>query len=135
MRILCAVDGSEHSRWGVQALEALAGREPEHVALLHIIDQPTLQAAKNKNLVTAKRAIAAMEKAGIIVLRDGSPIGPTRPRASSNRATHKTPDHPHAWSVRPCHCEDSQATENRFDPDRIARPERHSGILVGERLS
>lgn len=70
MRILCAVDGSDHSQWGVQALEALAGREPEHVALLHIVDQPALQAAKNKNPVAAKRAVAAMEKAGAIVLRD-----------------------------------------------------------------
>lgn len=72
MRILCAVDGSEHSRWGVQALEALAAREPEHVGLLHIVDQPALQTAKNKNPVAAKRALAAMEKAGTIVLRDAA---------------------------------------------------------------
>lgn len=72
MRILCAVDGSEHSQWGIQALEALAGREPEHVVLLHIIDQPTLRTAKNKNPVAAKRAVAAMEKAGTIVLRDAA---------------------------------------------------------------
>lgn len=72
MRILCAVDGSEHSRWGVQALEALAGREPEHVALLHIVDQPAFKVAKNKNPVAATRAIAAMEKAGTIVLRDAA---------------------------------------------------------------
>ncbi|HWF60026.1 MAG TPA: universal stress protein [Nitrospira sp.] len=72
MRILCAVDGSEHSRWGIQALETLAGREPKHVALLHIVDQPALKAAKNKNPVAAKRAIAAMEKAGTIVLRDAA---------------------------------------------------------------
>lgn len=70
MRILCAVDGSEHSQWGVQALEALASREPEHVVLLHIVDQPALQAAKNKNPVGARRALAAMEKAGTIALRD-----------------------------------------------------------------
>lgn len=72
MRIVCAVDGSEHSQWGIQALEALAGREPEHVVLLHIVDRPTLQAAKNKNPVAAKRALAAMEKAGNIVLRDAA---------------------------------------------------------------
>jgi len=72
MRILCAVDGSEHSQWGVQALEALAGREPEHVILLHIIDQPALQAATNKNPVATKRALAAMEKAGTIMLRDAA---------------------------------------------------------------
>ena len=72
MRIVCAVDGSEHSQWGIQALEALAGREPEHVVLLHIVDQPTLRAAKNKNPVAVKRALAAMEKAGTIVLRDAT---------------------------------------------------------------
>ncbi len=70
MRILCAVDGSEHSQWGVQAFEALASQEPEHVVLLHIIDQPALKAATNKNPVASKRALAAMEKAGTIVLRD-----------------------------------------------------------------
>lgn len=72
MRILCAVDGSGHSQWGVQALETLAGREPEHVVLLHIIDQPALQAATNKNPVAAKRVLAAMEKAGTLVLRDAA---------------------------------------------------------------
>ena len=72
MRILCAVDGSEHSQWGVQALEALAGQEPEHVTLLHVVDQPALQAATNKNPVAAKRALAAMEKAGTAVLRDAT---------------------------------------------------------------
>ncbi|MBS0153545.1 MAG: universal stress protein [Nitrospira sp.] len=72
MRILCAVDGSEHSQWGVQALEALAGQEPEQVVLLHIVDQPALRSATNKNPVAAKRVLAAMEKAGTIVLRDAA---------------------------------------------------------------
>lgn len=72
MRILCAVDGSEHSQWGIQALETLASQEPERVGLLHIIDQPALQAATNKNPVAAKRALAAMEKAGTIVLREAA---------------------------------------------------------------
>ena len=72
MRILCAVDGSEHSQWGIQALETLASQEPEQVGLLHIIDQPALQAATNKNPVAAKRALAAMEKAGTIVLREAA---------------------------------------------------------------
>lgn len=72
MRIVCAVDGSEHSQWGVQALEALASQEPEHVVLLHIVDKPAFQTAKNKNPVAAKRALAAMEKAGGILLRDAA---------------------------------------------------------------
>ncbi len=70
MRIICTVDGSEHSQWGIQALGVLAGREPEQVVLLHVIDQPALKSATNKNPVAAKRALAAMEKAGTIVLRD-----------------------------------------------------------------
>ena len=72
MRILCAVDGSEHSQWGVQALEALASREPEQVTLLHVVDKPALQTAQNKNPVAVKRALAAMEKAGTIILRDAA---------------------------------------------------------------
>ncbi len=70
MRILCAVDGSEYSQWGVQALEALASREPEHVTLLHVVNTSALQAAKGKNPIAEKRALAAMEKAGGILLRE-----------------------------------------------------------------
>ncbi|MEO6308268.1 MAG: universal stress protein [Nitrospiraceae bacterium] len=68
MRILCAVDGSECSRWGLQALEALAGREPEVVTLLHVVDPSALRAGKERNPVAEKRALAAMEKAGGILL-------------------------------------------------------------------
>src|SRR5262245_26518924 len=70
MRILCAVDGSEWSQWWVQALEALANREPEDVPLLHVVDPVALQTGKDRNPVTAKRALGAMEKAGGIILRE-----------------------------------------------------------------
>lgn len=70
MRILCAVDGSEYSQWGVHALEALASREPEHVTLLHVIDTPALRAAQGKNPIAQKRALAASEKAGGVLLRE-----------------------------------------------------------------
>ena len=70
MRILCAVDGSEYSQWGVQALEALASREPEQVTLLHVIDRPTIRAAQGRNPVAANRALAASEKAGGGLLRE-----------------------------------------------------------------
>ena len=70
MRILCAVDGSEWSQWGVQALETLAGREPEEVMLLHVVDPSTFQAGRGRNPVAEKRALAAMEKAGGILLRE-----------------------------------------------------------------
>lgn len=70
MRILCAVDGSEFSQWGVQALEALASREPEYVTLLHVIDRPAIRAAQGRNPVAGNRALAASEKAGGIILRE-----------------------------------------------------------------
>ena len=70
MRIICAVDGSEYSGWGVETLKALAGREPEHVMLLHVIDRTSLKAHKRKTVVVDKRALKAMEKAGQLILRD-----------------------------------------------------------------
>jgi nucleotide-binding universal stress UspA family protein len=70
MRILCAVDGSECSQWGIQTLEALAGREPESVTLLHVVDPMALRVSRGRNLVAEKRALAAMEKAGGILLRE-----------------------------------------------------------------
>ena len=72
MRILCAVDGSEYSQWGIQALEAFAGREPEQVTLLHVVDKPALQSLTGKNPLGERRALAAMEKAGVILLRDAA---------------------------------------------------------------
>lgn len=72
MRIVCAVDGSEHSQWGVQALEALAERKPEEVMLLHVIDRPALQALTGKNRLGQRRVLAAMEKAGAVLLRDAA---------------------------------------------------------------
>ena len=70
MRILCAVDGSEYAQWGVQALEALASRGPEHVTLLHVVNTSALQTAKGNNPIAEKRALGAMEKAGSILLRE-----------------------------------------------------------------
>lgn len=70
MRIICAVDGSEYSRWGVQTLEALAEREPEHVTLVHVIDKTACLTAKGKAGSLDKRALAAMQKAGQLILRD-----------------------------------------------------------------
>lgn len=72
MRILCAVDGSEYSQWGIQALEAFASREPEQVTLLHVVDKPALRSLTGKNALGERRALAAMEKAGSILLRDAA---------------------------------------------------------------
>lgn len=70
MRILCAVDGSEYSHWGVQTLEALAERGPEHVTLVHVIDKTSLKTGKSKTPSVDKRALKAMEKAGQVILRE-----------------------------------------------------------------
>lgn len=72
MRILCTVDGSEYSQWGIQALEAFASREPEQVTLLHVVDKPALRSLTGKNVLHERRALAAMEKAGRILLRDAA---------------------------------------------------------------
>lgn len=70
MKILCTVDGSEFSRWGVQALESLASREPEQVLLLHVVDVPSIRPAAGVRSATERRALAAMDKAGRMLLRD-----------------------------------------------------------------
>ena len=70
MRILCAVDGSEYSRWGVQALGTLAGREPEQVVLLHVIKKPEPQAPKRKASSPETQALEAMAKAGDLLLQE-----------------------------------------------------------------
>jgi|SRR5687767_5364405 len=70
MRILCAVDGSDYSLWGVQMLEALAGREPEHVTLLHVLNKPRPGTTKGTTPRAEKQALVAMEKAGALLLRD-----------------------------------------------------------------
>lgn len=70
MRILCAVDGSEYSQWGVHTLEALGSQEPQAVTLVHAIDPASLRTAKGKNPVAERRALGAMEKAGGLLLRE-----------------------------------------------------------------
>ena len=65
---------------GVQALEALAGREPEEVTLLHVVDPSALQSGKGANAAAEKRALAAMEKAGGILLREAERTAPSGQR-------------------------------------------------------
>lgn len=69
MKVVCAVDGSEFSRWGVEALEALAAQEPESVTLLHVVDVPSTTKARRKTLTVEKRAHSAMEQAGDQILQ------------------------------------------------------------------
>jgi nucleotide-binding universal stress UspA family protein len=70
MRILCAVDGSEYSRWGIQTLQAVAEREPEQVTLVHVIDKMSFRPGKRQTPSVDNRALKAMEKAGQLILRE-----------------------------------------------------------------
>jgi nucleotide-binding universal stress UspA family protein len=69
MRIICAVDGSEYSQWGVQTLQALAGQEPEEVTLVHVIEK-NLLTGKSQARSVDKQALKAMEKVGQLILRN-----------------------------------------------------------------
>jgi nucleotide-binding universal stress UspA family protein len=69
MKIICAVDGSAFSEWGVQFLEALAGRPPETVTLIYVVQTPSMKATAAKKTLTWKRVTSALDKAGAEVLR------------------------------------------------------------------
>ncbi|CAE6758350.1 universal stress protein [Nitrospira defluvii] len=69
MKMLIAVDGSEFAEWSVQMLEAIAGRPPDSVTLLHVVDSASLKSSARKHATLSKQAIAAMTKAGDLILR------------------------------------------------------------------
>ncbi len=69
MKMLIAVDGSEFAEWSVQMLEAIAGRPPDSVTLLHVVDSASLKSSARKHAALSKQAIAAMTKAGDQILR------------------------------------------------------------------
>lgn len=68
MKLLCAVDGSECSRWGVEALGAIAARPPDQLTLLHVIDTAAIKAATGNHPRKRRHALSAMEQAGKHVL-------------------------------------------------------------------
>ncbi len=70
MKVLVAVDGSEFSRLGVEALGALESHPPELVSLIHVVESQRIKALSGTRPAHGKRALAAMEKAGKTLLRD-----------------------------------------------------------------
>lgn len=69
MKILCAVDGSECSKWGVEALGALAEQVLHSAVLIHVAGPgPRTSAAGRAG--PAKRAAA--DKAGMVLLRQAA---------------------------------------------------------------
>lgn len=69
MKMMLAVDGSEFTEWSVRMLTAIAGRPPETVTLLHVIDDAAVKSVARKQPSLSKQAAAAMAKAGDQVLR------------------------------------------------------------------
>lgn len=72
MKILCAVDGSEYSRWGIEALGTLFHRSIKEVVLVHVMDTNPFKAGLKKEGARAakvKKYMSALEKHGKDVLK------------------------------------------------------------------
>ena len=64
MKILCAVDGSEYSLWGLDALGSMFHQSIAEVILLHVIDTTPLTISNRRDkaiAVPTKKVIKAME--------------------------------------------------------------------------
>ncbi len=59
MKVLCAVDGSEFSHWGVESLCVLAHQPPRSLNLVHVLDTRG---------ITVKRALPALKEEGTRLL-------------------------------------------------------------------
>ena len=68
MKVLCAVDGSQCSQWGVDALSGLVDQRPSSLVLLHVVNTAVPRSLRAKDLAKTKQALAAADKAGERVL-------------------------------------------------------------------
>jgi nucleotide-binding universal stress UspA family protein len=85
MKVLCAVDGSEFSRWAVEAIGALGRSALSSVTLLHVVDTRHLKPAGAPHVATYRGVKAAMEKSGETVLRRATGYLETALSQSSRR--------------------------------------------------
>jgi nucleotide-binding universal stress UspA family protein len=69
MKILCAVDGSEFSRWAIEAVGAFGRSALSSVTLLHVADTRHLKPIGAPHVATYRGAKAALEKSGEDILR------------------------------------------------------------------
>lgn len=69
MKILCAVDGSEFSRWAIEAVGAFERSALSSVTLLHVADTRHLKPIGAPHVATYRGAKAALEKSGEDILR------------------------------------------------------------------
>ncbi len=62
MKVLCAVDGSEFSQWGVEALRSLIVQRVDTVILLYVADTSALKGKKAKGRAHVKTSLEAITK-------------------------------------------------------------------------
>ena len=91
MKVLCAVDGSEFSRWGAEALAALVEQPPEALVLLHVLDTAALKALGRKKQINLKQSLSALELEGSKLLRQLAPDRQTHTQSTSHWSSHKGP--------------------------------------------
>ncbi len=72
MHIVCAVDGSEFSRWAINAIGALGHHSLASLTLLHVLDTRHLKQVGTPHVVTYRGAKRALEKAGEDLLRQSA---------------------------------------------------------------
>jgi nucleotide-binding universal stress UspA family protein len=70
MKVLCAVDGSQFSKWGAKALGALTDRRPASLVLLHVVESAALKSVAGKHPAKTSRALLEADKRGQRVLQD-----------------------------------------------------------------
>ncbi len=89
MKVLCAVDGSGFSRWGVEALSYLGDRPPKILILLHALDIEGLKASGRRGKVNVSRSLAAVMKEGDRLVRQSAQLAALalsqRPSAASTK--------------------------------------------------
>lgn len=69
MKIICAVDGSEYSRWAVDALRIVAARPPEMLCLLHAVEPRLPKSAGPPSPARMAHVIRALDERGSTLLR------------------------------------------------------------------
>lgn len=72
MKILCAVDGSEYSTWGIETLGSLFHRSIKEVILVHVMDTNPFRSGLKKEGTRAtkvKKYVSALEKHGKELLK------------------------------------------------------------------
>lgn len=69
MKVICAVDGSQFSVWGTEALALFSSRPPKTVVLLHVLDTRRLRVRGKRERVDLRRSLSAVQQEGLHLLQ------------------------------------------------------------------